>query len=390
MDEEELVFQTTMEDIEDIMANLTIDNKPSMDEEELVFQTTMEDIEEIMTNLTIDNKPSMDEEEFVSEITMEDIQEIMANLAIDNKPKPKPKSTRKSVEYNAYELIVALCMCFPSIETVDDILKIEYDDTLPKLQGCTREAFDEYMTDLKSRRTIHVKKYITAMRSAFNGIISYENVQTVFLEGKLLTSPELIELNANVNNKQAKADVYVKTDNNQYVGLSIKQSSDCTKSNFSVEKMAKESGTDTDLSKTRRNYLEKEGYITFKKEERAKVNALFYRINVNNEYWDAVRKLIIEKNDYIKTQIVSCLYPTDVPYPLYEFDGDHLINLKVDIENVVFEEHEPFYLTKKGKMRNAAKLFYRLSVNNEHFRVEIRWKGNIHTASPQYLVHKIL
>ena len=181
----------------------------------------------------------------------------------------------------------------------------------------------------------------------------------------------------------------MKTDNNQYVGLSIKQSSDCTKSNFSVEKMAKESGADIDLSKTRRNYLEKEGYITFKKEERAKVNALFYRINVNNEYWDAVRKLIKEKNDYIKTQIVSCLYPTDVPYPLYEFDGDHLINLKVDIENVVFEEHEPFYLTKNGKIRNAAKLFYRLSVNNEHFRVEIRWKGNIHTASPQYLVHKI-
>ena len=63
-----------------------------MDEEELVFQTTMEDIEEIMTNLTIDNKPSMDEVEFVSEITMEDIQEIMANLAIDNKPKPKTKT----------------------------------------------------------------------------------------------------------------------------------------------------------------------------------------------------------------------------------------------------------------------------------------------------------
>lgn len=336
-------------------------------------------------------------DEFVSVITLEDIEEFTMSFEIPKRvdemivqvEEMSITKKRKSVEYNAYELVFALCLCMSSIETVDDIFNIQYDDIVNKLQGCTKDAYEEYMKDLKTRRSTHVKKYIASLRDKVNNIVSYEDVQTVFLEGKILTSPELIELNENVNNKQAKADVYVKTrENSSYIGFSIKQSSDCTKSNFSVEKIAKEFDTNVDLPEIRKKFLKNAGFETFKKEERQKVNALFYASNENNEYWTAVRKHIIDCNAEIKRKIVACLYPTDISYPLFEFDGEKMMNLKVEIENVIFEEHEPFYKKKQGNMRKAAKLFYKLSINNEEFRVEIRWKGTVHTASPQYQIHK--
>ena len=339
-------------------------------------------------------------DEFISVITLEDIDEFILSeiqthvdeiiVQVEQTSVAKEPKKRKSVEYNAYELVFALCLCMSSIETVDDIFNIQYDDIVNKLHGCTRDAYQEYIKDLKTRRSTYVKKYIASLRNKIDNIISYEDVQIVFLEGKVLTSPELIELNNNVNNKQAKADVYVKTKENSYIGFSIKQSSDCTKSNFSVEKIAKEFDSNVDLSEIRKRVLKNAGFETFKKEERPKVNALFYPSNENNEYWNAVRKHIIDCNTDIKKQIVSCLYPTDISYQLFEFDGEKMVNLKVEIDNVIFEEHDPFYKNKKGDMRKAAKLFYKLSINNDEFRVEIRWKGTVHTASPQYQIHKLV
>ena len=47
-----------------------------------------------------------------------------------------------------------------------------------------------------------------------------------------------------------------------------------------------------------------------------------------------------------------------------------------------------YYLNKKGVERNAAKMFYQLIVDQKKFRVEIRWKGNIHTSSPQFQIYE--
>lgn len=53
-----------------------------------------------------------------------------------------------------------------------------------------------------------------------------------------------------------------------------------------------------------------------------------------------------------------------------------------------FIEHMPYYYDKKGVKRQTAKLFYQLKVFNDIYRVEVRWKGNIHNSSPQFLVHE--
>jgi hypothetical protein len=151
-------------------------------------------------------------------------------------------------------------------------------------------------------------------------------------------------------------------------------------------------GTETDhkLTETRHNYLNENGIVDFQKSQRSKVNELFYPKNTNNPYWHEVKKQITENNKTLSTKIVSYLYSTSVPYDMYEFDGESIykLNKVVNADSVVFEEHTPYYYDSKGKLRRAAKLFYRLEVEDKKFRVEVRWKGDVYNSSPQFQLHE--
>ena len=74
---------------------------------------------------------------------------------------------------------------------------------------------------------------------------------------------------------------------------------------------------------------------------------------------------------------------------MYEFDGKNFykLNENVDLSDVKFAECADYYLTKAGKERETAKLFYKLLVGKKKYRVEIRWKGNVYNASPQFQIH---
>ncbi len=78
-----------------------------------------------------------------------------------------------------------------------------------------------------------------------------------------------------------------------------------------------------------------------------------------------------------------------MPYNINEFHGTSITNTKhvTNINKVLFEEYDSYYMTSNGEVRNAAKLFYRLCIDEKKYRVEIRWKGNIHDASPQFMIH---
>jgi hypothetical protein len=76
---------------------------------------------------------------------------------------------------------------------------------------------------------------------------------------------------------------------------------------------------------------------------------------------------------------------------MFEFDGTglHSLNGQKESEQIRLVEYEPYYhygdkLT--GKPRQAAKLFYRLSVGKKNYKVEIRFKGSFN-ASPQFHIH---
>ena len=73
-----------------------------------------------------------------------------------------------------------------------------------------------------------------------------------------------------------------------------------------------------------------------------------------------------------------------------EFDGVKIskLNKVSDISQVIFDVYSPYYYDSNGEKRKAAKLFYRLQIYNKIYRVEIRWKGNIYNASPQFQIHE--
>jgi hypothetical protein len=111
-----------------------------------------------------------------------------------------------------------------------------------------------------------------------------------------------------------------------------------------------------------------------------KSNILFNKMNI---------RTTVEKQRKIVEKLIQLLYSLNVNYEMYEFDGHQLkkLNENVDVSSAIFEEYPPYYLTKCGKERETAKLFYRLSVGEHKYRVEIRWKGNIYDASQQFQIH---
>ena len=73
--------------------------------------------------------------------------------------------------------------------------------------------------------------------------------------------------------------------------MSVKQSKDATKSNYSAQKMlGKEK--DEQLTKIKKTYLIEQGFPKFNKMDRDKVNALFYPQNKLNPYMNQLKEEI--------------------------------------------------------------------------------------------------
>jgi len=209
------------------------------------------------------------------------------------------------------------------------------------------------------------------------------DVQCVYISGKINRHPEIDTLNAGLDKKECKADVYIQLPDS-FIGWSTKQQKNATKSNYSVLKILGEE-MNKKLTKVKSDYLIKSDFPTHIKSQRPQVNALFY---VDNPFWDAVRQGIKDHKQAVKEALVKPLLGINVQYPLYEFDGSSIQHLNNITDESTLEEHPDYYLTKQGVRRNAAKLFYQLIVHKKKYRVEIRWKGNIHAASPQFQIHE--
>lgn len=316
---------------------------------------------------------------------------------------PTPKSSA-SVEYNGMEFLTALMLKFSDFtdfESLCEKIKIVYTDFdtykqyivfNPNPSDPTSEMneFRSYVNDIGKKKKF-VNDYIQNFRELFssNNAFTYEQIERVFISGKLNHHDEIAELNKDVSKIDAKADVYVKLNTGKIVGISVKQSRDATKSNYSVQKMLGED-CDTELTQIRKKFLSDCGYPTFEKEQRSVVNELFYPQNTNNPYWQTLKNMIEERKSYIIQKITEPLLCSNVPYDMYEYDGEsfHYLNKQVELSLVTFEEHLPYYHDSKGNLRNAAKLFYKLTIGEKVYRVEVRWKGNIHNSSPQFQLHE--
>lgn len=284
------------------------------------------------------------------------------------------KKVRKNVETVGSELLVAL-LCAGSA--------FDAPECPPNLLACSADQFSKYRADMMARtdNEFIAANFMSARPAEWLGA-------QVYLTGKSFAdTPEIKALNAGLDRKVVKADVYLKLANESFVGVSVKQSEAATKSNYSVEKMFSEEDA-AECLKARREMLASIGVTTYYDEtKRDEVNTLFY--DRTNPYWTLLRTHIETYKPAITKTLVDCLYGAGVPYPLYEFDGTTLVRLAtVDLADVVFEEHLPFYMCDDGVTpRKCAKMFYRLTTPRGSYRVEVRWKGDCYGASPQFQIH---
>ena len=278
--------------------------------------------------------------------------------------KPQKKK-RKNVENNGIELLVAILLSNESVQTVDQLFALLNQSDYGKLV-CDKANMLKCIDDLVAKRKI-LQKIITNFNiqfKKFTHIISFSTIDKVYLTGKYVTYPEIVELNKDLDKKAAKGDVYVKLLDGTFVAFSVKQSKAATKSNYSVHKLIKNKDDDKRLTKIKKEFLVGRGFPKHDKEKRDEVNALFY-CGVENPYWTEMRLVIEKHKDTVIKGLAENLACAKIPYNMYEFDGEHLSHLNDfisagDSNNVSFEECPEYYRDSKGNMRQCAKMFYKL------------------------------
>ena len=301
----------------------------------------------------------------------------------------KIEKTRKSVETNGLEFLFSLLLIYPEI-TAQNWTRYVINDRLQ----CNSALLYGFIADL-CLKSEQIPKFITNFRAQFQSIsnITYTDIRDVYLTGKKNTFPEIDELNAGIDPKTAKADVYfdlsptLSSLEKPWIGFSVKQSKDATKSNYSVHKLIPDKLDEQTLCRIKQEYLSANGFATHEKQNREKVNRLFH---VENPYFEYMKLLIDKHREHITSALVQHLCCVGIPYSMFEFDGTNITKYDGCKPDDVCFVHEPaFYFDLSGKPRKCAKLFYRLSVLSKTYRVEIRWKGNVHCASPQFQLHEI-
>lgn len=304
------------------------------------------------------------------------------------------KHVRASVEYNGFELLIPALLLLRNInilnlsEQLNIIKNNSYYANIVIFNHS--DDFDKYKVDLEKKKTM-ITDYINNFYLEIDNHPNFKrkNIKCIYISGKTNKHTKINELNKKYNRTETKSDIYVELNNGEIIGISIKQDTKATKSNYSVHKiLGKEE--DKRLTNIKNDYLLTNGFSKpLKKCDRENHNKLFYPHIKDNVYWNELKNQINVQNDIIKKMLVNNLYCCNVDYSIYEFNGKNLVKLNDTLPsnaNVTFEEHTSYYYTKLGKLREAAKLFYRLAIGDKKYRVEVRWKGDIR-FSPQFQIH---
>ena len=314
---------------------------------------------------------------------------------------------RKNVENNGIELLVAILLSHESVQTTEQLFTVLDQLTESTDQHATlifdRANMLKCVDDLKLKQKM-LQKIITNFRAGLMdpSKFSHAPIEKVYLTGKYTVYPEIIQLNNDLDKKAAKGDVYVKLVDGTFVAFSVKQSKAATKSNYSVHKLIGNKEDDVRLTKIKKDFLVASGFAKHDKAKRDDVNALFY-CGVENPYWTEMRVVIEKHKETIIKGLAENLACVKIPYHMYEFDGEHLSHLNdfmFDLKDVTFEECPEYYRDSKGNMRKCAKMFYKLCINSKAndnnesvvlktLRTEVRWKGNVHSAAPQFQMHEV-
>ena len=364
-------------------------------------------------------------ESIVDAVAEQEADQILDNIKGSIIPETCSLSTRRNTDYNFFELVFALCALDKEhkLKNKADIKNVSYKDVENKIIGCNEECFGRYMADgnKTAARLTLVQSHIDNMRKEFDKYVpgGFTAVKCVYLEGKTLTTEKLKNLNKGLDTKKAKADVYIETNDGVIIGFSIKQDQNCTMTNYSTESMLGDLFDKTigdkikdelkaarlkilsDNGITKTNYREmRDEKDSITKIKTNRINKLFYDSQEGtNLYWNMLKKYIDENSERLKREIVDNMFPVDLKYNLYQYDGFEYLKLNVPTNIEYFRDHVRFYYDKptkadinngitENKRKNAAKLFYKLIVNGKHYRMEIRFKNPILSSASQFFAHK--
>jgi hypothetical protein len=329
--------------------------------------------------------------------------------------KGKMEKARKNADNNWAELICAICMALfiegKDKPTVQHILNSTQEEISTKFK-CPK-GFLSYKEDLSQRKKHIVTKYLDRFWKVIPELIPEDkrsNIKEILLSGKICENNIIGNKHRNIKNKRksCKADIYIIDKDNKVIGLSVKDTPNAPRTNYSVQKIFDDLGIikDNDLNKVKMDYLREQlsdrwplqeakrilakGTKEQKKDLRKVLNPLFYRKSgIDNEYFRIIDELIMSNQTKILIYLYSSTLGEELKYPIYEFNGKDLMDLKNNAKGL--KKKNMRLVRYKLDNTTSAKLYYSvIEGDNIKDRIEIRFKGNILQSSPQFLLMKVI
>lgn len=122
-------------------------------------------------------------------------------------------SSRSSVEFNGFELLTCILFLFPQYNKEVIMMEIKKEDVYSKIRFNRFEDKEKYITDLEKKSCL-INNYILHFQEEIDKNDELkdmiENIELVYISGKKNKHEEIKLLNKDLNNKETKADIYLK------------------------------------------------------------------------------------------------------------------------------------------------------------------------------------
>jgi hypothetical protein len=236
----------------------------------------------------------------------------------------------------------------------------------------------------------------------------------IFLTGKKIKNETINSLTLPLTKKENKADIFATHDEQYWKGYSIKETNNCTLSNWPLDKIEKETNNTSVLKETRCKWLTEKSNIhrgwnngltdEQKKEVRKTYNDMFRQ---ENPYKNAIDTFITSMSNNDIKKYLAMAYGSSVHNKVSNLEmiqytpSCGLEKLSYIYDNimsnnniVVIKDDGTINMMDKYNIRtyysdNAAKMWHYFMIDGKiKYRSEIRWKGNC-WDSMQWFFHKI-
>jgi len=364
------------------------------------------------------------------------------NCKENNISKENNNNKRKNADYQWSEFIIFIILFYHSkinqrilrnkcnihlIQDINIILKI-YNRNKNEIDTLN-ENCEKYIDDLNKQNITDVIIILTYTKNFYNSFgyckkdAIFKNLETIdnkikviYLVGKSISIIEnhdkkLYNILSVILEKHRKGDIFLKLNNGDYCGISLKKDKKCQFTNWSIDTIMSDVPDKNDqiiLYRIRKDVLDtispRDIRMKLSTEEKRKLTKnLMYEEDESMDEWKKISDEFITKKYsglFISTIIDGIAQTNKLPYRLLTFDGYNIIdnskirNFLEQSKISIIRDYTNFDKKKYKNIKthyssNAAKMWYFIVINDEiKYRFEIRSKGNWDN-SPQLLIFNI-